>query len=92
MIYTEFQGEKLSALGMGNMRLPVIDGDDAKIDVKAVEEMFACAMESGINYYDTAYGYHGGNPGKSRKSVLQKARVITSLAKITSQQIYTWML
>lgn len=28
MIYNEFQGLKLSALGMGNMRLPVIDGDD----------------------------------------------------------------
>ena len=61
MIYTEFQGERLSALGMGNMRLPVLDGDDARIDVKAVEEMFDCAMKAGINYYDTAYGYHGGN-------------------------------
>ncbi len=61
MIYTEFQGKRLSALGMGNMRLPVLDGDDARIDVKAVEEMFDCAMKAGINYYDTAYGYHGGN-------------------------------
>ena len=60
MIYNEFQGLKLSALGMGNMRLPVIDGDDNQIDVKAAEEMFAYCMESGINYYDTAYGYHGG--------------------------------
>ena len=54
MIYNEFQGLKLSALGMGNMRLPVIDGDDNQIDVKAAEEMFAYCMESGINYYDTA--------------------------------------
>ena len=38
----------------------VIDGDDNQIDVKAAEEMFAYCMESGINYYDTAYGYHGG--------------------------------
>ena len=45
---------------MGNIRLPLVDGNDNEIDVKAAEEMFACCMESGINYYDTAYGYHGG--------------------------------
>ena len=61
MIYRDFQGMKLSALGMGNMRLPLIDGDDSRIDVKAAGEMLRCCMESGINYYDTAYGYHGGN-------------------------------
>lgn len=61
MIYNEFQGIKLSALGMGNMRLPVIDGNDGKIDVEKAREMIAYCMENGINYYDTAYGYHGGN-------------------------------
>ena len=45
---------------MGAMRLPVIDGDDSRIDVKASEDMVAYAMEHGINYYDTAWGYHGG--------------------------------
>lgn len=61
MIYNEFQGVKLSALGMGNMRLPVIDGNDSRIDVDRAREMIAYCMENGINYYDTAYGYHGGN-------------------------------
>ena len=60
MIYKNFQGMKLSALGMGNMRLPVLDGDDSRIDVKTAKEMFDYCMASGINYYDTAYGYHGG--------------------------------
>lgn len=61
MIYKEFQDLKLSALGLGAMRLPVIDGNDADIDAAATEEMIAYAMEQGINYYDTAWGYHSGN-------------------------------
>ena len=60
MIYKEFQDLKLSALGMGAMRLPVLDGDDSKIDEKAAEKMIDYAMEKGVNYYDTAWGYHGG--------------------------------
>ncbi len=60
MIYKEFQDIKLSALGMGAMRLPVINGDNSKIDENAVAEMVAYAMEKGINYYDTAWGYHDG--------------------------------
>ena len=61
MIYKAFQGKKLSALGLGAMRLPVIEGDDARIDEAAVEKMVAYAMEKGINYFDTAWGYHMGN-------------------------------
>lgn len=61
MIYNDFQGIKLSALGMGNMRLPITGGDDSKIDVRASEEIIGYCMSHGINYYDTAYGYHGGN-------------------------------
>lgn len=59
MIYKEFQGLKLSALGLGAMRLPTINGDDSKIDEAVSEKMVAYAMEKGINYYDTAWGYHG---------------------------------
>ena len=61
MIYRNFQGLELSGLGLGAMRLPVVNGNDADIDVAAAEEMVACAMEHGINYYDTAWGYHDGN-------------------------------
>lgn len=60
MIYRSFQDLKLSALGMGAMRLPVIDGDDTRVDQELVNKMVACAMEGGVNYYDTAWGYHGG--------------------------------
>ena len=61
MIYKKFQDLELSALGMGAMRLPVIDGDDSRIDVPAAEEMVDYAMAHGVNYYDTAWGYHDGN-------------------------------
>ncbi|MBQ7447750.1 MAG: aldo/keto reductase [Eubacterium sp.] len=61
MIYKTFQDMKLSALGMGAMRLPVIDGDDSKIDKEQTQVMVDYAMENGINYYDTAWGYHDGN-------------------------------
>lgn len=60
MVYKDFQGDTLSALGMGAMRLPVLNGEDSRIDEAAVEQMVDYAMEHGINYYDTAWGYHGG--------------------------------
>ena len=61
MIYKDFKGIRLSALGLGCMRLPVMEGDDSRIDEQAVFEMVDYAMEHGINYYDTAWGYHNGN-------------------------------
>ena len=60
MIYKQFANLSLSALGLGCMRLPVIDGDSARIDEEKSREMVAYAMQNGINYYDTAWGYHGG--------------------------------
>lgn len=72
MIYRKFQDLELSALGMGAMRLPTIDNDDSKIDEAATEEMVAYAMKHGINYYDTAWGYHSGNSEIIMGKVLSK--------------------
>lgn len=61
MIYRDFQGMKLSGLGLGMMRLPTIDGDDARIDESAAKEIIDYAYQNGVNYFDTAWGYHSGN-------------------------------
>ena len=61
MLYRKFKELELSALGMGAMRLPVIDGKESDIDVEQTKKMVAYAMEKGVNYYDTAWGYHDGN-------------------------------
>ena len=60
MIYNDFKGIKLSALGMGCMRFPCVDGDNNKVDIDTTRKMVAYAIEQGINYFDTAWIYHGG--------------------------------
>ena len=72
MIYKKFQNLNLSALGMGTMRLPVIDGDDSRIDEAAAEKMAAYAIEHGVNYFDTAWGYHGGQSELVMGRILKK--------------------
>jgi predicted aldo/keto reductase-like oxidoreductase len=62
-------GESVSVLGFGCMRLPIIGGAQSGADIlnpeKIVDEpeatrMVHYAIDSGINYFDTAYGYHSG--------------------------------
>ena len=61
MRYKEFKGSaKLSMLGMGAMRLPVIGGDQGNIDYEKAKAIIDRAYQGGVNYYDTAYIYHNG--------------------------------
>ena len=60
MIYKDFQDLKLSALGMAVCAC-LWWRQRAVVDEAAAEEMVDCAMANGVNYYDTAWGYHNGN-------------------------------
>ena len=58
MEYTQVCGEKLSRLGFGCMRLPL--RKDQSIDEAVLDRMVDYAMAHGVNYFDTAWPYHGG--------------------------------
>ncbi len=62
MLYRELgaTGEKISILGFGCMRLPVIDGNYGQVDVNCAVPLIRSAIDNGINYLDTAYPYHNG--------------------------------
>lgn len=59
MIYSDFQDKKLSLLGFGAMRLPT--REDGSVDEELVRNMTKYAMDNGVNYFDTAFPYHGGH-------------------------------
>lgn len=61
MIYKKFQDLEISGLGMGMMRLPVKEGNDGVVDEDYAAELIDYAYHNGINYFDTAWGYHNGN-------------------------------
>jgi predicted aldo/keto reductase-like oxidoreductase len=68
-------GLKVSPLGFGCMRLPVLDQDNTRIDEERALEMVHYAIDHGVNYFDTAYPYHGADfsEGGSSEPFLAKA-------------------
>ncbi len=60
MLTNDFLGDNIARLGFGAMRLPIIDGDASNVDQATLDTMVDAAIKVGVNYFDTAYPYHGG--------------------------------
>lgn len=61
-------GEKVSILGFGCMRLPILDGNPEKIDKPQATDMLHYALDHGVNLFDTAYPYHGPSAAQGGQS------------------------
>jgi len=71
MIYKPFHDLNISHLGMGNMRLPTV-GERGPIDEEKARKVIEYAYEHGVDYFDTAYGYHGGESERFVGKVLNQ--------------------
>ncbi|MCX7023167.1 MAG: aldo/keto reductase [Spirochaetes bacterium] len=88
MLYRTFPRDpdtRISALGLGFMRLPLLDG---AIDVEASDDMVRAAVDSGVNYFDTAYVYHDGTSEPYVGSVVERLGVRDRVLLATKSPIW----
>jgi len=73
----------VSVLGFGAMRLPIIGEDYSNVDEDEAVKMIRYGIEHGINYIDTAYGYHGGKSevivGRAIEGFRDRVRIATKM-------------
>jgi len=77
MIYRDFgnTGMRLSVLGFGCMRLPMMPGDgEPRVNDELATPLLQRAVELGINFFDTAWFYCGGDSQRAVGAALQKVR------------------
>ncbi len=72
MKYSSFSsvGKDISKLGFGLMRLPTLEDGKDTIDRDEAFRLIDLAIKSGVNYFDTAYFYHGGDSEQFVKEAL----------------------
>ncbi|MRR33652.1 aldo/keto reductase [bacterium] len=94
MLYRKLgkNGPEVSVLGFGCMRLPLLNATGAATDIfdpkmpideEQATQMVEYALSQGINYFDTAYGYHGGQSetflGRALKGKRERIILATKL-------------
>lgn len=92
MLYRPLKDMSVSILGFGAMRLPLVGGTqkptdsfnpDRSIDEEETARMIEYSVDHGVNYFDTAYNYHGGKSeivlGKLLKSHRSSVIIATKL-------------
>lgn len=93
MLYRKLKEDiSVSILGFGAMRLPLIGGTQSPvdsfnparlIDEEETQRMVEYAINHGVNYFDTAYNYHGGKSevvlGKTLRPHRNKVYIATKL-------------
>lgn len=72
MEYRKFLDKKISLLGLGCMRFPLIDIESKQIDEAAAQEMVDYAISHGVNYFDTAWTYHNSTSETFMGNALKK--------------------
>lgn len=70
MYYKKFKGQEISALGMGCLRLPLVEGSNVQIDREKAKQVIDAAFDHGINYFDTAYTYQDGDSERALGELL----------------------
>ncbi|GHU53384.1 aldo/keto reductase [Clostridia bacterium] len=69
MVYSNVLDSRISQLAFGCMRFPTINN---AIDENETAKLVSYAFENGVNYFDTAYIYHGGESEKVIGQILKK--------------------
>ena len=99
MLYRSLKEIPVSILGFGAMRLPLIGGTQVPTDsfdpMRSIDEeetarMIEYAIGHGVNYFDTAYVYHGGKSevvlGKLLKPYRDRVLIATKLPVFMVQE------